>query len=65
MRDSLTSVKIFSSIKTKSVVESDDESEIEEDVKQKIREQGRVDTWRQDDTNYYSSLMPNRGQGRK
>ena len=60
MRDSLTSVKIFSSMKTKSIVASEDESEIEDDVKLQIKEQGRVDTWRQDDQHYYSSLMPNR-----
>ena len=63
MRDSLTSVKIFSSVKSK--LQSDDESEVEEDVKQQIREHGRLDIWHQDDANYYSSLMPNRRLGVK
>ena len=44
---------------SKEVQALSDESEIEEDVRQKIREQGAFDPWRQDDESYYSSLMPN------
>ena len=39
------------------IVDSD-ESEIEDEVRQRIKQNDKVDFWRQDEQEYYSSLMP-------